>query len=236
MLCTLQELTDYSIRATDGDLGHVREFYFDHTTWNIRYLIVETGTWLFNRKVLIAPVAIGKPDWISGTIPVQLTGDQIRNSPPIDTERPVFRQHEAELAAYYHWPSYWVALAGDIPLRSEVVAEGASLPVSKQDDPRLRSTREITGYIIRATDGTIGHVDDFIIDEDAWSIVYIVVDTGNCLFVRKVLIAVKRIRSINWSDTTVYLDCSQETVKASPEYDPAKTILRNYTVTTQPQA
>lgn len=235
MLCNLQGIIGYTIRSEDGEAGHVKEFFFDDTTWIIRYLIVQTGTWLFNRKVLIAPVALGIPDWMSGTLPVHLSSTQIRNSPLIATDQPVFRQHEAELAAYYHWPSYWLALAGDALLRSATVAEKSSLPVKKQDDPHLRSTREITGYIIRATDGTIGHVDDFIFDEDTWSIVYLVIDTGNCIFENKVLVSIKRIVSINWRDTSVYLDCSQETVKTSPEFDPAKTILRNYTISSPPK-
>jgi hypothetical protein len=63
MLRNLKDLENYAIRATDGDIGHVKDFYFDDEAWAVRYLIVETGGWLSSRKVLISPIAVGKTDW-----------------------------------------------------------------------------------------------------------------------------------------------------------------------------
>lgn len=231
-------LIGYAIRATDGDLGKVVEFYFDDLAWTIRYMIVETGTWLSGRKVLVSPVALGVPDWGSRTFPVNLTCEQVRNSPAIDTENPVYRQHEIELHEYYQWPTYWEGAYQGIlgitpyPLFENQIMQEPS--VGKQDDdPHLRSTRQITGYRIHATDGEIGHVADFIIDEDNWVITYIVVDAGTWLFEKKVLIQVKFVKFINWVDTGVYLSCSREAIKDSPEFDPTKTILRRYDASDQ---
>src|SRR5579862_1293341 len=104
---SINKLIDSTISAKDGELGKVEEFYFDDKTWIIRYMVVKTGGWWDGRKVLISPAALGTPDWESFTFRVNLTMDQVRNSPGIDTDKPVYRQHEEELHRYYAWPQYW---------------------------------------------------------------------------------------------------------------------------------
>jgi hypothetical protein len=223
----LRSMIGYPIRASDGDLGTVLDFYFDDTTWTIRYMVAETGTWLSGRKVLISLVALGKPDWKSRTFSVNLTCDQVRKSPDIDTERPVYRQHEAELHEYYQWTPYWESAYGGTfgitpyPLYEGPIAQESSKS-ERKDDPHLRSTRHVTGYHIHATDGEIGHVANFVVDDEKWHLHYLVVDIGKWLPGRKVLISPAWIKEVNWADTGVYLDHSREEVKISPDFDPLK--------------
>jgi uncharacterized protein YrrD len=227
MVFSLRSMTGYPIRASDGDLGTVLDFYFDDATWIIRYMVAETGTWLSGRKVLISPVALGKPDWKSRTFSVNLTCDQVRKSPDLDTERPVYRQHEVELHEYYQWPRYWEGAYGGTfgitpyPLYEGLLAQESSKS-GREDDPHLRSTRQVTGYHILATDGGIGHVGDYVVDDETWALQYLVVDTGKWLPGRKVLISPTWIKSVNWADTSVFLDHSREEVKISPDFDPLK--------------
>lgn len=217
----------YAIRATDGDLGKVHDFYFDDATWTIRYMVADTGNWLSGRKVLISPVAMGKPDEGSHAFPVNLTRVQVSDSPDIDTEKPVYRQHEAKLHEYYQWPPYWEGGYGGIfgitssPVFEIPVVEKS--PDSEQrDDPHLRSTRQVTGYHIKAIDGEIGHVTDFIVDDENWMLPYMVVDTGNWLPGKKLLISPQRIKSVNWVDASVSLDRMRDSIKNSPELDSLK--------------
>jgi sporulation protein YlmC with PRC-barrel domain len=229
----ISSLIGHAIHATDGNVGKVHEFYFDDVTWTIRYMVVETGNWLFGRKVLISTFALGKPDWDSGTLTVNLTCDQVRKSPDIDTEKPVYRQHEVELHEYYEWPLYWEAGYGgtfgispypllvDQPLPKQVVR-------NDKDDPHLRSTRHVTGYHIHATDGEIGHVEDFIVDDKNWAIGFIIVNTGELFAGKKVLISTKWIKNVNWDDRSVYLDRSRESVSNSPEFDLLKPSLTQF--------
>ena len=224
---SLRSIIGCAIRAMDGDLGKVHEFYFDDATWTIRYLVAETGNWLLGRKVLISPVAMGKLDVKAREFSVNLTCDQVRNSPDIDTERPVFRQHEAQLHEYYQWPQYWeggyLGTFGITPFPVfENSMEKESTPPDGRDDPHLRSTRQVTGYHIHATDGEIGHVDDFIVDDGNWALLNLVLETGTWLSGRKVLIPPAWIKNVNWDDTSVYLDHSRESVKNSPEFDLSK--------------
>ena len=59
----------------------------------------------------------------------------------------------------------------------------------ERDDPHLRSSRAVTGYHIQATDGDLGHVEDFIVDDHSWTIRYMVLDTTNWWPGKKVLVA-----------------------------------------------
>ncbi len=224
---SLRNLIGFSIQATDGALGKVNEFYFDDITWTIRYMVAETGSWLSDRKILISLVALGRQDWESRSFPVNLTRDQIRNSPDIDTERPVYRQHEAQLHQYYQWPLYWESgyqgALGITPYPLlEIPVPQESPDPNRHNDPHLRSTRHVTGYHIHATNGEIGHVIDFLVNDKNWELRYLVVDTGNWLPGKKVLISPSWIKSVNWDDDSITIDRMRESVKNSPESDPSE--------------
>ncbi|MGO9118267.1 MAG: PRC-barrel domain-containing protein [Desulfomonilaceae bacterium] len=230
---SISSMIGYAIRATDGDLGKVDEFYFDDETWTIRYIVVETGNWLSGRKVLISPVAFGKPELESRTISVNLACAQVRNSPDIDTEKPIYRQHEAALREYYQWPwrgGYGGAFGTTpLPLSGEdVFVEQEASASGRRDDPHLRSTRQVTGYHIHATGGEIGHVEDFIVDDETWAIRFLAVDTRNWLPGKKVLLSPQRIKRVEWADSSVYFDLTRESIKNSPEFDPSECGNRDY--------
>jgi len=225
-------LIGYEIRATDGDLGTVDEFYFDDETWTIRYFVVETGNWLSGRRVLISPVAFGKPDPESRKISVNLTCGQVSSSPDIDTKRPVYLQHEAALHEHYQWP--WRGGYGGtfgttpLPLPGDDVSVEQGTPGSeRRDDPHLRSTGQVTSYHIHATDGEIGHVDDFIVDDENWEIRFLVVDTRNWLPGKNVLIPPRSITRVEWTDSSVHLNLTRKSIENRPEFISLKTVKRN---------
>lgn len=109
MLRNLKDLENYKIAASDGDVGRVKDIYFDDHVWIIRYLVVETGNWLMSRKVLISPIALRKPDRSMHTLPAAIMLEQVKNSPAIDTDKPVSRQHESQYLGYYGYANYWGA-------------------------------------------------------------------------------------------------------------------------------
>lgn len=238
MLRNVNGLVGYTIRATDGDLGAVREFYFGDQTWTIRYLVVETGSWLSGRKVLLSPAALSEADFESRTFRANLTMEQVRNSPDIDTAKPVSRQHEIDLSAHYAWPMYWgsglstggmYGVAPPSPLMvEESEADEEAAVAQDHDDPRLRSTRAVTGYHIHATDGDLGRVEDYIIDDETWHVRFLVVDTGNWLPGRSVLISPHWIKSVEWEEAKVIVDLSREEIKGSPEFDPYQPVSADY--------
>lgn len=248
MLRSMKDLQDYAIVATDGSVGNVKDFLFDDLTWVIRYFVVETGTWLSSRKVLISPIAIQEPNWAERILPVLITKEQVRNSPNIDSDKPVSRQHEAEYLGYYGYPYYWggAGLWGDgmysyslfpgytgYPNGNEGsrganrAYERAEREHHQNDDPNLRSCKAVVGYHIHAEDGDIGHVSGLLVDEQTWAIRYLVVATSNWGPGHQVLIAPEWINEVRWIDETVAIDLNCQSVKDAPPYVSIKQLNRN---------
>ncbi len=234
---SVNSLIGRTISAKDGELGKVSEFYFDDHTWTIRYLVVDTGTWLAERKVLIPHSALGLTDWESKTFQVNLTMEQVRNSPDIETKKTVSRQNELEIFNHYGLPFYWgnvfnEGTVGMIPLEPILDAnkekERADLTQKADDDPHLQSSEDVEGYHINASDGEIGHVEDYIIDDEKWNLLFLIVDTHNWLPGRKVIVSPHWIKQIDWSEEKVYVNLSQESIKNSREYDPDVQIIEDY--------
>jgi len=235
MLFSLQNLIGSDLKATDGRIGDLHDALFDDVAWTVRHLVADTGTWLPGRKVLIPPQAVGRPDVTGRILPVDLTRQQIEKSPPIEEDEPVSRAKEESVLTYYGWEPYWpVAIPHPTPAEMETQPVGAEeteqavAVLRKQNDPDLRSTREAIGYHIQATDGEIGHVEDFIVEDQTWSVRYMVVDTRNWLPGRKVLISPNWIDQISWNQRPVAVQLTQDQVRNSPRYDPSAPVNRAY--------
>jgi len=229
-----------TIAATDGDIGSVNDLYFDDLSWTIRYLVVDTGTWLPGRQVLISPLSVRRVD---DKILVDLTRNQVQNSPPVEADKPVNRQQEEAIARYYDQRYYWegpyrwglLAYPGMPPVPTAPIpadAMGEEMAAREREtpsgDPTLRSSRDVTGYYIAALDGEIGHVDDFLVEDRAWAIRYLLVATRNWWPGKKVLISPEWIKTVSWADSQVEVDLRRDEIKAAPEYDPSRPFDREY--------
>ena len=231
MLHSVKDLQGATLLATDGAIGAAQDGYFDDETWIVRYLVADTGGWLTGRRVLIATVALGAAGGLAGPLAVALTREQIRHSPDIDTDRPISRQHEADLYQYYGYPYYWGGMGmgmgmgmGVYPLAMPV----ASAP-AEAGDAHLRSMREVTGYALRARDGAIGHVADLLVDDADWAIRWLVVDTGSWLLGgRQVLVSPSWITAVSWARREVAVDLRRGTIEHGPSFDPAAPVDRAY--------
>jgi hypothetical protein len=249
MLRSLKDLEDYEIGATDGRIGRVKDFYFDDHEWVIRYLVVETGPWLLGRKVLISPISIVRSNWADRLLPVSATKQQVKDSPAIDTDKPVSRQQEMEYPGYWGYPYYWgdsgiwgggmypygmvSGYAGSDSLRGERTQvendyDKAERARHRNDDPHLRSCKEVVGYHIHAVDGEIGHVESLLLDDETWAIRYIVVNTSNWWQGHKVLVAPQWITGVRWIDKSVSIDLPREAVMAAPVYESTAELNRKY--------
>ncbi len=239
MLQNATAIKGYSIVATDGPLGSVSDLLFDDFSWKIRWVVVDTGDWLPGRKVLLPTSVLGHLESGERKFTVRLTKREVEESPDIDAHLPVSRQMEVNVFDYYGWSPYWGSgfYVGRIMDRSEAAmplmkdhlweAEAQSLQKSKGDQ-NLRSTEVVTGYHIHASDGEIGHVEDFLIEDMDWSIHYIVVDTKNWWPGERVLISPRTIQDINWSDKLVNLKGIRQSVKDSHTYNKDTLIDRAY--------
>lgn len=231
MLKNIKDLKGFTIRATDGELGTINEFYFDDETWAIRYLTVETGGWLGGKEVLISPFAIVNTDWQAKCLDVVLTKKQVQHSPDIDTHKPVSRQHEASYLGYYGYPNYWSPVFNPVGATPAGLDSNATIEQRIEQelkDFHLRSTQVVTGYNIEALDGEIGHVEGFVIDDQAWAIRYIEVATRTWWPGKKVLVSPAWIASLTWMDSKAHLALSRDRIQTAPAYLEDQPITRDY--------
>ncbi len=221
MLSTAKTLTGYKLQSLDGEIGSAKDFYFDDRDWTIRYLVADTGEWLVSRQVLISPHSLAEVYGGQGYIAVQLTKDQIEHSPSLNRDKPVSRQFEQEYSAFFGSPIYW-GFPHDAGARTE-----SGEPDKKHSDPDLRSTLDVIGHHVEASDGEIGHIDDFIIDDETWAIRYLIVDTKDWLPGKKVLISPKWIKRVSWSDKQVVVALARKAIGQAPEYMDSSPLTRD---------
>ncbi len=246
MLRDSQQLVDQSVEAIDGAIGHVKDLYFDDEAWVIRYFVVATGAWLSGRRVLIAPAAVTVPLWEAKRLPVALTKQQIKDSPSIDTDEPVSRQHERDYLSYYGYAFYWGGgnvwgrgAAHPGSLGSTDAAQIRSVEDHRADaqadaehrprgDHHLRSMETVTAYRIHACDGEIGPIKGFLMDDLGWAIRYMVVDAGDWWKGHEVLISPEWIEEIRWDDNRMRVGLTRDAVKGAPAYHAAAPLTREF--------
>ena len=223
----LSSITGYHLHARDGEIGRLREVYFDDQHWTVRYFVVHTGSWLLGQDVLIVPSAVTAVDDKSKRLEVDLTRDQIRHAPPVTTQMPVSRHYEHEYYRYYDWEPYWSGdpLLGPIP---PVIPPAPDEKVKEPEHPHLRSSDEMNGYRMRAQDGEVGSVTDFVLEDPGWAVRYVEVDIGKWLPGKSVLFAPAWIEQIDWSEKAVTTNLRCDAIRTAPAYDASKVISRDY--------
>lgn len=237
MLNSLKKLQGYDIQASDGQIGHVKDFYFDDYSWTLRYVVADTGNWLPGRLVLLSPESLEAIDDDDENVRFDLTTGQIESSPTIDTDAPVSRKQESQLARHYGWPTYWSPMAfpavgyapiGVVPRAEAAPADQTSRP--QREGPELRSFDEVRGYSIRATDDEFGELEDLLMETATHRLRYMVADTRKWLPGKTVLAGVGWIREIDWMSRQILVSVTSDQVKETPSYDEAKPITREVEV------
>jgi uncharacterized protein YrrD len=238
MLRSIKQLYGSKLQASDGEIGHVSDLYFDDQQWTVRYVVAETGSWIPGRLVLIPPQAVGIRSLrqVGNRLPVNLTRKQIEDSPPIESNKPVSLQYEAEYFRYYGCPAYplYPGLAGIYggigisetaripfdPARPQMRDEETKRLERPYSDgnPHLRSTKAMEGYHIQTSDGKIGHVTDFIMDDEHWAICHLIVETGHWFAGKQIAISPEQIDRISCEESKVFVNVTKESILEAPGY------------------
>jgi hypothetical protein len=229
MLRSIGRLYGKTLGSSDGAIGQVKDFYFNDQQWTVRYVIADTGSWIAGRLVLISPYAFGNFQQDGDSLLVHLTREQIEKSPPIELHKPVSRQYEEEYYRYYGWPSYWdgggMWGAGSFPVSTSpyllptALASLGGDPHSG-DDPHLRSTQALKGYHIQSGDEAIGHITDFLLDDQNWAIHHLVVETGHWFSGREMVLSPEHLERISYAESKVFVKLTKEAILEAPEYHP----------------
>ena len=210
MLQNLHHLYGKKLSAIDGEIGSLKDLYFDDQSWVIRYVVADTGSWLVGRLTLLSPHALGAFNQISGELPVHLTRSQIENSPNIDQHQPISRQHEMSYFGYYGWPAYWEGASLWGPSSYPMVIDASPwglTPLERyhqhREDRHLQSARDLLGYSIHTTDGVIGTLVDLYFDDSQWRINELIVETGSWYSGKRIRLLPEHIQRIRYTDSTI---------------------------------
>lgn len=231
MIHKAKEIEGFKVICLDGELGKVKDFFFDDKHWSIRYLIIETGNWLSGRHVLISPYALIEVNCDSKRIRINLTKMQIEASPSLKIDQTVSQQFEVKYYDYYSYPMYWGGLYmwGYTPnIVREDLKWKKAIEEQKMWDSNLRSSQEVSGYYIQALDGEIGYVNDILFDDSSWAIRYLVVDTKHWWVEEKVLVSPNWIKQVSWEDAKVFVNFTCKDIKQSPGYSEKSLINQDY--------
>jgi hypothetical protein len=202
MFCHLRTLADALVITRDGDQKPIRNFLFDDRSWSIRFLVVDVGSWFARRLVVIPTTVVDEPDWAKKVVAAHLTKDQLLKSPNVDSAKPVSRQQQLALNELFGWADF----AYDWCIPRALVPAQRGFPVHTQDDPHLRSTLDLTGYQVWATDGYLGRLEDFVLEQASWHINYLMVKVGDWVLNREQFVSTLSVRAISWADHRVTLD------------------------------
>jgi hypothetical protein len=191
MLEKASTLKGYTLDSLDGDIGNVRDFYFDDRSWTVRYVLADTGGWLSGKQALISPGDLSPKLGHSHRFSVELTKEKIKESPYLEPGTPVSQQLENSRFGYFGWPMYY---------------------------PHLRSTKDMGDYNLAASDGEVGRVEDLLIDPATWTIRYLVIDTRNSTDAKYVVVAPEWIDRVSWREAKVFTSLSRESIRPAPVY------------------
>lgn len=233
MLTKVKYLKNYTLKCKDGELGKIKEVYFDDQNWDVRYFVVNTGVWLIGRTVLVSPLAVVSFDEEKEEIEVNLTKSQIENSPVLESDKPVSEQYQMEYNAYYSYPLFMGALTvgGALPYKPIHVKETKAFDrtdVIEEWDQHLRSSQVVHGYDAKSLNDSIGYVDDFIVDTTTWKMKYLIIDTKLILKGKKYLVSTLWINHISWHESIVFINLSGDEIEGSPDYSDDMIIDRTY--------
>jgi hypothetical protein len=239
MLKKTSQLKRFVLKSQDGEVGRIKDLYFDDVRWVVRYLVADTGKWLGLRQVLLSPHSVRQIRGEDKRVDIDLTYEQIEKSPPIDHDKPVSRQFEEEYHRYYNYPFYWqgAGMWGPLPRPGTSYGQVTMPPWGEPEttsdqresgDPHLRSVSAVTGYRVQALDGEIGHIEDVVLNDADWTLEYLVVDTVNWWPGKKVLVPPGWATDISWHELRVSLNLDRATIKGAPEYDMSQPITREF--------
>lgn len=227
MLRSIKRFYGHPLRTAEGEIGTVKDFYFDDQHWAVRYVVADTGSWLPGRLVLLSPHAFGNFCQDGDSLLVNLTRKRIEDSPAIETHKPLSRQYEEEYFRHYGWPSYWNggelwgATGFPVAPPPHLVPTWEETPGGRTwngDDPHLRSAKGVVGYHIQTHEGVIGHVTDFMIDDRSWAIRHLVVKTGHWYAGKEIVISPTHVERLSYEECTVFVNVSKQTIEATPEF------------------
>lgn len=206
MLIAAKHIYGTPLEAIDGTVGTLYDILFDDQSWRLRHLVITTDRWFFGEQVLLDLAALDRADWSEPRVWLRLTKQQVRESPTIPSDRSLTQRPTIELAQTLVAEAYSTNIV-------DAEADAGS-------EPHLCSTKMLTGMHIQCADShQLGHIEDFLVDDQTWSVRDMVIDTRNWLPGKRVLIEPALVKSINWEDREVQLSLPRDQIEHRHPYE-----------------
>lgn len=207
MIHPTKNLIGLTIHAIDGEIGKVTDVCFDNLTYTVRYLVVETGSFLFSREILLSTESLVPSDIQTEAFMTNLTIQQIENCPLVDSKKTISDvEEEIRLLTYYKWTNYRSAL--------NVAVETS---VYEKHTATLHTVNEITKMKVSCTDASVGNVRDVLVDDESWKINHLIVDAFK-ISGKEVLLPTSSISELKPNNSFLLLNLSSKEIADKPEY------------------
>lgn len=224
MFKNLLDIKGFNLKGPNGNIGTCQDALFDDQAWTVRYVDVDTGGWLSERRVLLSPISLGAPSWEKGEIYTELTGDQIESSPKLDSQSPISKEWEDSFFKFHGWPYYGVGMhmwgLTHYPDESELKKIHSASPTSdihKNTNQTIRSASELREYEVSARDGEVGRIKDFVFDTETWAIRYLVIENHSFLQRKKTIVSPFWVSHIDWMERACVIDLNRAEIECSPQ-------------------
>jgi len=182
MLRGVSDLRRLAVAATDGNLGSVVDLCFDDRSWTVRYLVVDASSWFPDRWVLISPISVR------------------RSAPDPSILHGALTKTQVKVSAEAHVPGRWPERLPQPYALGHAIGDHARAG----EEAHLRAASAAIGYTMQTEDGAIGRVQDLLVDDKAWAIRYLLVDTTNRWAGKRVLVAPEWLTPVSWDASKTF--------------------------------
>lgn len=216
MFASLTELRSYRIRGTDAELGKINDLCFRQNDWVVRYVVV--GMEELARESLLLTTYLGRLDRGSHTLTADILLEQVANTDPLDRSMPLEERDERRLHEQYGWPAIWWQEEHDIEpiggLWSEEPRASENADEQEFESPRVMFAGDLLeAYAVEGEGGEIGRLLDVIVEDETWSIPYLVVGSPGA---ERTLVATDYVQTIDLGTRNIYLSLPVGAVANSP--------------------
>jgi uncharacterized protein YrrD len=224
MIASINMLTGAAVNAVDGEVGTLEDFMINDQNWAVGYLVVMSGDWTDRRKLLFPPATVKEAENKVKVFNLGVDRSTVEQSPNFDLKASLTRQQEIELHQHYGLPIFSDSKLGPetqplAELLSDMREHGVEIP-GDEIHSRLFSFEDMKKFSVEARDGSLGSIEDLLVDLSTWKVQYMVLSTGSLLNNRQVLSAPGWIEKIDRDARTIQVDLAKETIENSPEYQP----------------
>jgi hypothetical protein len=227
MIRKVSEFYNKPIYAVDGEVGKLYDFYFDDRSWQIRYLVVELGSWFKSKQVLISPVAFATFDGLH--LKVQLTKEEICRCPDSDTDKPVKLQQKEQAETLYNMVQSFSGLSGGFgTAQFPVLPSVGDLKTDNRWNQHLRSSREIARYQICTEDVVQRKIEDVLFDDRFWIIRSMLIKPDGRTDHEARLLDTYVVDHIELVGEVVQLGCRNGHLMRCPKFDPSRHVNVSY--------